>query len=681
MLEVFFDCETYSELDLPTVGGLNYSRHPSTEILMWTFYCAGWESGIAITGVPDLEKALRVALKHQGSTWNIFAVLIHWGAFDRFMAQANAAPGSPFKLKPVIRDDLPQGLRFGSRRVLFDLRQHSLQCGGPAGLKNAAEWAGGGCKLVGKAGIKLFSSPDGSGTRTTRTDDPTVWKDFLLYGVRDAEVLSNIAQFLGPIGSPGLSQDGWRVVERMNMRGIPIDVASVRACRDLLAQLEPPLVEECQRLTGGRKVDGKMLGGLRPTQVQKIAEYLDLPNCQKLTLEEFVKDEDTPKDAKRIAEIRMEVGSSTRSKLAPMLTHLCEDQRVRYQFTYFGAWTRRLTAQAVQPQNFFRGKPEEEFFEGLGIIGRGGSAQYGKKIPTDYKGESVFEAVKKNIRGFIKAPPGRIFVAADFSQIELRVMAWLAEETWLLEALKDGVDVYRITGGEIYGKKPHEISDDERYISKRVELASQFGLSGTGIDGDGGLYSRLKSDGVKNFSRARSMDAIQIYRRTHPKIVKFWEKMGRALMSCVSDSETYQVGKITFEKTRDDLVRIIRPSGHFQCIWEPKIVLGMFDKPVVSYIGRDKTGAMRRTETYGPKIAQGATQGTAADLLHDGMRTAEIMGYPPIMSIHDEIVTEIDDDGEDHVEELCEIFTSQIPLWAEGIPIEAEGWQGRRFRK
>jgi DNA polymerase len=156
--------------------------------------------------------------------------------------------------------------------------------------------------------------------------------------------------------------------------------------------------------------------------------------------------------------------------------------------------------------------------------------------------------------------------------------------------------------------------------------------------------------------------------------------MGNGLIKAVR-GEDNQVGPHYFEKTRDDLVRLIRPSGNYQCFWSPKLRASEWGNVEVSYLGRLKNGRMGRVGTYGARVAQGATQGTAADILIDAMNAAESEGYPPIMSIHDEIVTEIKDDGRDHVDNLCRIFTSQRAAYAEEIPIEAEGWQGRRFRK
>ena len=657
MQVVYFDCETYSEASLKgpqSVGAYEYARHPSTRVLLWTFYVRGSAEVHAVEGQPDLAAALAVLPERVSSP----ALLIHWGPFDRFIAEAKAPEGSPFRrYAPTLRDDTPQAIWYGPKLALFDLSQHCLQAGGPAKLEHAAEWVGSNLKLPGQALIRLFCEPHGPRVNG-RDTHPQEWQDFVTYAAQDARALSDIAEHLGPFGSPEAAQEGWRVVERMNARGLPIDTRSVMQARRRLEEMEPAIITECERVTGG----------LRPTQAAKLAKFWGLPNAQRPTLEAYLERPNLTRAQRRSAEIRLEVSGATRHKLAPMLNQAGHRGRVRYQFLYYGAWTRRLTARGVQPQNFFGSKPREEFFE--------------REIWDPSAGVELFEQTKQNIRGFIQAPPGRLLVSADFAQIELRVLAWLAGEDWVLDALRGGRDVYKETAAAIYGlKSPDAVTPEQRSFGKMVELASGFGLSGTGRDGDGGLFARAQAEGIA-LGRAEAERAIAVYRRTHPATEDFWAEMNRAAIRCVRTGRDMEAGRIGFEMSRDDVLRVIRPSGQFQCLWSPRVKPSEFGKDQLEYIGRDKVGQMRRGGTYGGRLAQGVTQGTAADLLLAAMRTAEQMGYPPIMSIHDEIVSEIDDDGaQDHAEKLCAIFTSQLPAWAEGLPVAAEGWQHRRFRK
>lgn len=652
----FIDCETYSDLDLPRVGARIYSAHDSTEVLCWSFYHEAWDEPVVIEGVPDLEICMDMIFKAMGEkAHSEHNILAHWGPFDRFIAEDHSEEENAFDRNPTIRDDMPQAFQYGPFYSMIDLAQLSLQVGGPSKLAHAARWVGS-RKLEGARAIRTFSMPSEDGVRTHAADKPELWASFMEYAKQDAGVLSDIYDHLGNIPNPASHAEHYHVIERMNERGLPIDVPSVERTREVLEAVEPGLVAEFREITG-----------FNPTQVKKLKEWLDLPDTKRETLETYVAEYELEPEVLRAIEIRMEVASATRHKLTPMLAQLDWDHRVRDQFVYHGAWTRRLTAWGTQPQNFRRGSPEESFFQ--------------KRIWEENLPASFFSEVKQNIRGYIKAPEGKLFVAADFSQIELRVMAWLAGEGWLLDALTRGLDPYKKLAADIFRCTTDDVTDDMRHVAKTIMLAAIFGISGEGY------YER---EGRRiGLTKSACYDGVEIFRAEHPAIVGFWETMQDMMEEVIRRpaGEGFVLADhqgVCLERYDDDIVMIVRPSGQYQCYWDPKRKRGKFDNTEIAFTKRigGPAGQMVDGRTWGSRLAQGVVQGIAADLLLCGMRTAEEMGYPPIMSVHDEIVTEIDDDGDDgHVANLERIFASQLPAWAEGLPVKAEGWQGKRFRK
>jgi DNA polymerase len=263
------------------------------------------------------------------------------------------------------------------------------------------------------------------------------------------------------------------------------------------------------------------------------------------------------------------------------------------------------------------------------------------------------------------------------------VAAWLAGEKWLVDALDEGKDVYRITAAQIYRSRPEDITSEQRQLGKVVELASQFGLSGRGRNGDGGLYARLLAEGI-HLSAISCDAAISVYRKTHPKIVAMWKaldtavyKLLRAPHGCVEEVGRLRLIRYVLGAGDDDAcIAVVRPSGFRQYLWFPKYRDG------VVYTGRLMSGAMGTLSTYGAKLFQGAVQGAAADLIYAGGRAAERAGYAPIMAVHDELVTEVDaTDRTKSVEGLCEIMCNPGAEWADGLPVKAEGWRGNRFTK
>jgi DNA polymerase len=119
------------------------------------------------------------------------------------------------------------------------------------------------------------------------------------------------------------------------------------------------------------------------------------------------------------------------------------------------------------------------------------------------------------------------------------------------------------------------------------------------------------------------------------------------------------------------------PSGRTLCYRAPEIaIVEKYWGPteVIQYI--DNEG---QNELYGGKLTENLTQAVARDLLANAIFNVEAHGYPVVLHVHYELVTEVLD-GFGSVEELCELMC-QLPPWADGLPLKAEGWRGKRYRK
>jgi DNA polymerase len=271
-------------------------------------------------------------------------------------------------------------------------------------------------------------------------------------------------------------------------------------------------------------------------------------------------------------------------------------------------------------------------------------------------------------------------VAADYAQIELRVAAWLADERWLIDALAQGEDVYKITAADIYHIPLEEVNGEQRQRGKTVELASQFGLGGKG------LKNRLAEDGVTE-TLDTCQAAIDAYRQGHPAIVDCWQEMQNSFEMLMPHSEigtalTCADDRVVMTRLQD-AIKVTRPSGFSQYYWLPRWFEDTWPdggpRMSIGYYGRGK-GPMVLKTTYGGDIFQGVVQGIAADIMLEGMLLCETAGYYPVMSVHDELVCETEDDSDYSVDELCDLICI-VPEWVEGLPVEAEGWEGKRFTK
>jgi DNA polymerase len=339
---------------------------------------------------------------------------------------------------------------------------------------------------------------------------------------------------------------------------------------------------------------------------------------------------------------------------------------------------------------------------------------------------SPMSVISSCLRGMLRAAPGNVLVAADYSNIEGRGLVWLSGESWKLNMFREydasvivderGVpirkngkkqhrnpDPYKVMASEILGKPVEEITDDERQASGKVpELAC--GYQG----GVGAFQTMAKVYGVTITDS--DADAIKDRWRTkHPKTVQFWYDLGEAAEAAVRSPGTVtKAGRISFRVKGsflwcrlpsnrmlcypyariDDCYTYRTPSGALKKISARTRSEGVDDKWIEERFDADALWYMHvdglsnkwgETTTYGGKLAENVTQAICRDLLAYSIRQAEDAGYPVVLHVHDEVVSEVPEGfgSLDEFESIC----ARTPAWADGLPVVTEGWVGSRYRK
>jgi DNA polymerase len=655
---LIIDAGTRSEVDLTLVGSRVYAQHPSTEIILWSVRDPEWERSLVFEepNLWELLKDLKSAglIKH---TKNESLDIVHWSAFDRLLVEYKSSFTEEAEIWDP--DSTPGAIEGPNNTYWYDLMQLSVIYAGPAMLKYAAKfWGGDELKDDGKSLINRFCVPP----YETKASDPIRWEKYRAYEGQDTNVMVPILaelQHLGDNGGEDIEKH-WpylRCNDRMNERGCPVDRDSAILANTKLFKLSDKVQ------TAFEKEHGFKIGSHA-----KFAKLIGTENAQADTLEEFLLTK-PPKKLKKAAEDRLLVGGAATKKLVTIIARTDHGATRTYdEFMYHGAWTRRPTSRGVQLMNFYRHASDEKYF---------------KKLRAKKFSGNIFQETRDNMRGFIKAEPGSVLVAADYSAIECRVSAWLAGEEWLLDLFREGKDPYLKIASEIYGVEVTDKEDPRRQLGKETELGSQYGLGGPG------LQRNAAKRGLE-ISEQLARNAIGIYRETHPAIVRTWKEYQSAffhLTNTLGGPASKTVGRITFER-HDWFIKIIRPSGFGQYFFNPRMEAGQWPdgkpKQDICYTGAGKGGMMTTQRTYGGRIFQGVTQGTATgDYTAEGMLAAEAAGYPPIMNVSDEIVTEVEEiEGTSawSIASLEEIICPNVP-WAEGLPIKAEGWAQERFTK
>ena len=507
---------------------------------------------------------------------------------------------------------------------------------------------------------------------------------------------------------PPFEQEVWDWDFRINTRGVPIDVQSVVRASSFSDYYTAQAYSRFEKYTE-----------LRPTQRDKVLEYLqqreEIENLgdlrsktlKRMTLSEF------PADLQDIIQIRLDCSLASTKKLNTM--ELCTDKDgfARGTHLYGGAHTMRWSSKRIQFQNLKRGdrKEQERMFAFLGSpcwtapavgLGHNGGPSLIDMPPQPAWVEDAgwrfvrpLASLSQSMRGFVKAPEGKKLVAADFAQIEARVLAWLAREEGLLTAFRDKLDPYVKFGAEyLYNRKYEdcfEYVEGQRRVRK--DFAKPRQVSKSAVLGAGfGLGKRKFVEYCDNsdiiITEEEADQTITAYRRAHPKIVKFWERVETAaILAATRPGERFQLQdtNITFyywgiDSERYWLVCEL-PSGRALYYYRPKVRLGEKwgrPKEILSF-RTEWAGKSYREDTYGGKLVENIVQAVARDILCVGGLNADKAGYPVIMLVHDETVTLPDIDFGSH-EHLCELMCQQHD-WVTDLPIEAEGATMFRYGK
>lgn len=268
---------------------------------------------------------------------------------------------------------------------------------------------------------------------------------------------------------------------------------------------------------------------------------------------------------------------------------------------------------------------------------------------------------KSGLRYCILAPEGHLIMAADQSQIEARITAWLADHLQLLRdfRLKDeGIspyDVYQIMASHIYGINVKDVDDDQRFIGKMCVLGLGYGM---GHEKLGTVLNQILGAGSVSDYEARNM--VDIYRDINKPIVDLWKDMDEVLNQMVHDRDgVFKI--LTFDQSSIHL-----PNGMFLQYPYLTQVPNAWGGTGYEYTYKDRPQSI-----YGGRLTENIVQALARTVIADNMITINER-YQVATMTHDEIIT-VPTIGE--IEEAKEFVTkimSTPPSWATDLPLALE---------
>ena len=501
--------------------------------------------------------------------------------------------------------------------------------------------------------------------------------------------------------------------------------------------------QEAEQLNRFQQLTGGAVSG--PRSYVKLKEWvneqtgLNVKSLDKAAASELIENPGVSRQVKGVLKIKAELSKSSVAKFTAMLDRMSPDGRVRGWSAYHAATTGRWASWGLQLHNNPRDSYGPDAYDQVTELFRIQDTRAMKLLWDD-----PFFVASRCVRGALTAGPGKLLVCSDFSAIEGRGLAYLAGEDWVLEAYKNGEDLYKIAAGQILGKDPADITKAERQApGKPSELGFGYGggigayhsmSQGYRLDPEqlpvdvimaqatdeelNGPYGAkaLAAQYLAQNPKAMSMQAavaIDIIKRrwraARPNITAFWRGLEDAARAAIKNpGRIFQYNTIKY-CVHKKFLKCQLPSGRVMHYFDPRIGYMHFNPRTKVWVFHDQDCTcekckdertsitfmgMRivdgksirqwaRLKTYSGKLAENVTQGFCRDLLAESMLRLEKAGYPVVLTVHDEVAAEIDEAFCTPEKELTRFnkIMEIVPPWAAGMPINAEGWTGFRYRK
>ena len=487
-----------------------------------------------------------------------------------------------------------------------------------------------------------------------------------------------------------LQRRTWLLDQIINGRGVRVDLKFAERTHALAAMLSAKADKEMKALTDGAVT--------KTTQVSRIVQWLrarGIPcaSIGKGVIDDVVVTAEVLSDetAIRVIDLRQASAKSSVSKYQAMLASACKDGRARGTLCYHGANTGRWTGRLMQPQNFPRVFDEDEREIALLHSLLAGNSKPEKVLrEAELWFENPLAVLSKALRSTIIADDGKRLVGGDFSNIEGRINAWLAGEDWKVKAFADfdvgvGHDLYVLSYAKAFRVDPADVDKAQRQRGKTMELA-------LGYQGGKRAFQKMAANVGLTVSD-ETAEALKVaWRDAHPMIQRGWYELQDAAIEAVKYKGAAVKcldGRISY-KVDHNILWCRLPSGRCLAYCNPRITNQVFinedgeeeetERPQVAFMGvHPKTKQWAVQRLYGGLQCNNVVQGIAYDLLVEGMFRVEAAGFPIVLTVHDEILSEVPLDF-GSVEEFERLMTPDVE-WAAGLPVAVGAWEGERYAK
>lgn len=616
MDKLYIDYETRSALDVATVGTYKYASDPSTEIILVSW---ALNDGAVHTDTEVSDELYR--LLEAGDVVKI----AHNAEFDAVVTQAKV--GIDFNPDEWF-DTAYQAAYFGYPRKLAYLA---------AALKTT--------RKASQEEMLFFSMPVKEKRRKNAepapirfndpTDYPEEWERFKQYSRLDVEVMRECHLKMRAL--PDIEEIVMALTFDMNKNGVPFDMPFAQEIKKRADEYAANAGKEARAQYG--------IENLR--SVPQVKAALAREGVFMTTLNAKERNGVTHP----ILELRDRASGAAFSKIGTAAKRICADGRLHGEFVGYGAHTGRWSSRGVQLQNFAR------------IL---------SEVSLDLNKVQSYSHLRQHMRLSIYAPDPYRFVCADLSQIEARIVAWLANCEWRMAAFKNGEDIYSRSAERMFGLPHVDKSMPERQMGKCAEL-------GLGYGGAVNAILRIAPDFYREVGERKVVEIVQRWRSANPEVCRLWRILETAF------KEAMQRGVVSV-KVGIDAKLVMRYDGHTAIITLPS---GRFlyyrgvhtEDSDLYYLDYSRGGEHPvRTKFWGGVLLENVTQAIARDVLVEIMNTINwrYPTYKLIGSVHDEVWYLTTDPTA--LDNLLGVMKEEI-TWAYGLVTKGDGFISKRYIK
>ncbi|MEA4972941.1 MAG: DNA polymerase [Candidatus Metalachnospira sp.] len=659
---ISIDIETYSSVNIGSSGLYKYVQSPDFSILLFAYSVDGGNVEIIDTTKEDLPNGLINILVDSKYIKHAYNAAFEWYCLSKYLH--------------LNETDRNNWLKQWRCTML-----HGLYCGYTAGLDATGKAMGlpqDKQKLAtGKALIKTFCTPckptksNGNRRRTLPEHEPERWSLFKEYCRQDVVTEMEIDKRLAMFQVPDTVQEQWELDQIQNSRGVAIDTELIQGALYCSNETTVSFTEEAKELT---QLDN-------PNSVAQLKAWLQTETgmtvsaMSKETVSEML-ESDLDENVRRMLELRQEMGKTSVKKYTAMIKAMCEDGRLRGMLQFYGAnRTGRWAGRLVQVQNLPRTYLHDEK---LDLARKLVKERNINALKLTYG--SIPDTLSQLVRTAFIPEKGKVYIDADFSAIEARVIAWLAGESWVLDVFRTHGKIYEAAASQMFGVPIDKIAKGNpeyalRQKGKVATLALGYQGSTGALINMGALKMGLSEDELP--------DIVSRWRSANPSIVRCWKALESAAIQAIETGAPVGTRGLIFTREADiskgqDFLTISLPTGRKLFYVRPHLGVNQWGNKSIGYYGMDQTTKKwTPLETYGGKITENVVQAIARDCLAYNMQKLEMLGYKIVFHIHDEVVIEADTDELDRV---CGLMGQPIPF-APGLPMAADGWVGEYFTK